>query len=162
MNIIKSVIVSGFVLLTLNSCNQQSAKNNATVTTQGSSSITPVVEGNYVTPDYEKRNEGYDWVGVSVQSIAKDKISIKIRSRADKKKPTCTLDAQATKAEGNTYRASLEGKPVLFTFDETSLTIAAENPQDSGILSFYCSGGASIAGTYKKTTGSLDTTQSIK
>jgi len=161
MNILKSMVLSGAVLLALASCNQQTSKSNEQKTA-GQSISSLAVAGTYVTPDYEKRSEGYDWVGISVASTDSSTIAIQVRSRADKKKPTCTLDAQATKISEGLYQATLEGKPVLFTFDDTSVTVAAEKPEDAAILNFYCSGGASLAGTYSKTPGTLDTTQAAK
>ena len=41
--------------------------------------------GNYVSPEYFKRNEGYDWVAVIVNQSSIDKLSVMVRSRADKK-----------------------------------------------------------------------------
>ncbi|UPZ34732.1 hypothetical protein MUB18_11485 [Sphingobacterium sp. PCS056] len=156
MYIIKSIVVSGFFLLTLNSCNQPNSKIQAKET-ETAASLT--IDGNYVTADYDQRAEGFDWVGVTIKSEQDSSITIQVRSRADKKKPTCTLDAKATKTTENIYRATLEGKAVLFTFDATSLTIKPENPADAAILKFYCSGGGSLAGTYKKNAEALDPTQ---
>lgn len=57
------------------------------------------------------------------------------------------------------YLASLQGKNVIFTFNEKSLTIAPEKPEDVGMLNYYCSGGGSLAGTYKKIAEPLDAAQ---
>lgn len=46
---------------------------------------TVAVTGDYGSLDYEKRNEGYDWVGVSVKQITDSTLHISVRSRADKK-----------------------------------------------------------------------------
>lgn len=159
MNILKAVVLSGGFVLALNSCTQQTNKNDKSTATEQPATTKLMVEGSYATPDYEKRNEGYDWTGVIVQNIDDHKISIKIRSRSDKKKPTCTLDAEATKLKDGVYHATLEEKNVVFTFNETSVTIDTENPQDKDALHFYCSGGASIADTYTKIAGPLDPSQ---
>ncbi len=153
--------LSGVAFLALASCNEQTTKSSEQRAEKNA--IAPlVVAGSYVTPDYEKRNEGYDWVGISVTSTDSSTIAIQVRSRGDKKKPTCTLDANASKIEEGLYQATLQGKQVLFTFNTTSVTVSAANPDDSAILNFYCSGGASLAGTYSKTPGALDSTQVTK
>ncbi|SHF72710.1 hypothetical protein SAMN02787073_2774 [Chryseobacterium vrystaatense] len=164
MNILKVVTLSGGLVLALNSCTQKPAKDDQSVTGEQSAATQPattklMVDGSYANSDYEKRNEGYDWVGVIVENIDENKISVKIRSRADKKKPTCTLDTEATKVKDGVYQSMLNGKNVVFTFNETSVSIGTENPQDKDALHFYCSGGATIADTYTKTTAPLDAAQ---
>lgn len=162
MNILKGIVLSGCTLVVLNSCTQQSSKNEKSATIEKSTTTSLEVDGQYVSQDYENRNKGYDWVGVIIKNIDEGKVSIKIRSRADKKKPTCTLDAVATKVKEGVYYAKLEGKNVVFTFNETSVTISTENHHDEGVLNFYCSGGASIAGAYTKIATPLDSTQMDK
>ncbi|SMO79085.1 hypothetical protein [Solitalea koreensis] len=115
--------------------------------------------GNYVSDGYEKRNEGYDWVAVSVSDLGNEMIKIKVRSRVDKKKPTCTFDAIAQKQDDKTYKSVSNGKGVLFKIENNMLSIASEFPEDDGILFFYCSGGASLGGNYKKINEAIDSTQ---
>ncbi|WP_445384201.1 hypothetical protein ACT6NV_09325 [Robiginitalea sp. IMCC44478] len=117
------------------------------------------VFGNYVTDDYAKRAEGYDWVGVMVSAGQNNSINIKVRSRADKKRPTCTFDAVAYPTDDETYNTFLDGKKVLFRFTDNSLEISTENEADAGLLNFYCSGGASIAGSYDKIDGEIEAGQ---
>lgn len=162
MNILKGIVLSGCTLVVLNSCTQQSSKNDKPAVIEKSTATRLKVDGQYVSQDYENRNKGYDWVGVIVKNIDKGKVSIKIRSRGDKKKPTCTMDAVATQVKEGVYKAVLEGKNVVFTFNEASVTISAENHHDEGVLNFYCSGGASIAGVYTKIITPLDSTQMDK
>lgn len=159
MNILQSTLLLALVPLALSNCNQKKVKENNTTTTEQSQSDTRLVAGNYVTADYDKRSEGYDWVGVMVQNQTDSTITIQIRSRADRKKPTCTLDTEAKRIKDGVYQASLQGKKVLFTFNDSSLTINPESSTDEAILHFYCSGGASIAGSYAKTMTTLDSTQ---
>ncbi|SHL74668.1 hypothetical protein SAMN05444360_10449 [Chryseobacterium carnipullorum] len=159
MSILKTLVVSGSIMLAFNSCTKESVKNETPVPVEQTATPKIMVDGSYATADYEKRKEGYDWVGVIIQNIDDNKISVKIRSRADKKKPSCTLDAEATKTKEGVYHAMLNGKNVIFTFNETSVTIDTENPQDQDGLHFYCSGGASIAGTYTKIDAPLDPAQ---
>lgn len=108
------------------------------------------VDGAYVSEGYTEREEGYDWVKVMVTSTTSDEISIAVRSREDIKKPTCTLDAVAKKITDSTYLAELEGKKVKFSFTDKSLSIEAKDEEDNNILYFFCSGGASLRGTYTK------------
>jgi hypothetical protein len=118
------------------------------------------MEGNYVTSDYQKRNEGYDWVAVKVNELTDSILQVSVRSRADKKKPTCTFDAKAFKTESaNIYSASVEGFNVYFVFEADSLVITGETDRDSEMLSYFCSGGASLAGVYHKLTEPLDSGQ---
>jgi hypothetical protein len=49
-----------------------------------------------VTAEYDQRAEGFDWVGITIKSEQASSITIQVRSRADKKKPTCTLDKNVT------------------------------------------------------------------
>ena len=115
--------------------------------------------GNYVSESYERRSEGYDWVGVSVTQINDSALKISVRSRADKKKPTCTFDATAAKINDTTYSAPAEGKTVLFVFRDSSLVISTRLKEDEGILYYYCSGGGSLADTYQKIYEPLDEKQ---
>lgn len=109
-----------------------------------------MVDGAYVSEGYTQREEGYDWVKVMVTSTAADEITIAVRSREDIKKPTCTLDAVAKKIGDQIYLAELEGKKVKFTFTDKSLAIEAKDEADNNILYYFCSGGASLRGTYEK------------
>jgi len=115
--------------------------------------------GNYIDQAYPKRNEGFDWVAVTVSQKTDSIAHIAIRSRADKKKPTCMFDADAVIAGLDTLKATVEGKSILFSFSADSLSIFTENKDDEGILYYFCSGGGSLAGTYFKISEPLDTTQ---
>ena len=115
--------------------------------------------GNYVSVDYDKRNEGYDWVSVAVTDAGNNQLNIKGRSRADKKKPTCTFDATVQKWNDSTYTTTIQDKKVLFTFNTNTISIATENEEDSNLLYFYCAGGASLAGAYTKIDEPVDQSQ---
>lgn len=121
-----------------------------------------ILTGSYVSADYAQRSKGYDWVSVSIQSINKEIIAVRIRSRADKKKPTCSLDATATKSADGIYKTLLDKGAVVYTFLDQTLTISPEPGTPEGALNFYCSGGASIAGTYTHIEGAPDTLQMNK
>lgn len=115
--------------------------------------------GNYVSDNYEQRNEGYDWVAVSVRNAANGQLEISVRSRADKKEPTCTFDTSLQKFNDKTFSTVRDGKTVLFRFQKNRLVIEAEKEENENILYFYCSGGANLGGTYSKITDPLDQDQ---
>lgn len=146
--------------LAIVSCKNEAKKTDTqeTIKQETVATITDVT-GNYVSSEYEKRNEGYDWVSVAVKPAANDNIKIAVRSRADKKKPTCTFDALAEKTNDSTYTADINGKTVVFSFKNKQISIATVNKEDNGLLNFYCSGGGSLAGSYHKIEGNLDQTQ---
>jgi len=117
------------------------------------------IYGNYVSDGYANRNEGYDWVSVSIKQAGENKISLSVRSRADKKRPTCTFDAIFYKQNDHIYQTHVDGKEVLLAIQDTSISLNTKSAADSGILSFYCSGGASLSGDYTKIEGDLDPNQ---
>ena len=115
--------------------------------------------GTYVDGSYAQRAEGYDWVGVRVKDAGDGQLWISVRSRADKKRPTCTFDGRVYKVSDNTYETVLEGKTAVFEFSGDSLTIRPKTEADAQALYFRCSGGATLAGTYTKIQGDLDPEQ---
>lgn len=127
-------------------------------TAQSTTSKNQTIAGDYVMDAYFKRDQGYDWMAVSIKPEGNN-VAIQIRSRADKKDPTCSLETLAKKVNDHTYQAELRGKKVLFTLNNQQLKISTQNPADESILYFYCSGGASLKGNYIKLKEDLDTTQ---
>lgn len=117
------------------------------------------VSGNYVSQDYSKRNEGYDWVSIKVSEADNNQLNISVRSRADKKEPSCTFDAIAKKRENKVYLTQIDGKSILFEFINGKISVSTEKKEDRDILSFYCSRGVSIEGTYLKINDVLDQNQ---
>lgn len=117
------------------------------------------VIGNYVSEEYSKKSEGYDWIAIMVSEKENNLLKISIRSRADKKRPTCTFDAVAKKINDKTYQSQINGKSILFTFTDTQISVTTENEEDQGLLYFYCSGGASISGSYQKINEPIDQNQ---
>ncbi len=117
------------------------------------------VFGNYVTDDYLNRNDGYDWIAIKVDSLDNDQIHIAVRSRADKKRPTCTFDIKAFKSGELSYEGIYDGKTFSFQFTGEFISISTKNPENSDILYFFCNGGASLAGTYQKINEELDNSQ---
>lgn len=164
----KSYFLKGIAFLTLSllmicSCKQVnksvSEQENSTAPTEVPATKNTAYSGNYVDDSYDKKNEGYDWVAVIVNRIDDNSISISVRSRADKKRPTCTFDTKAYKKNEGAFEAVYDGKNIEFHFLNDSLTIAPEHPEEGRVLSFFCSGGASFAGTYRKIDDELDKEQ---
>ena len=115
--------------------------------------------GSYVSDGYEKRSEGTDWVAVIVSKWNDSTALIKVRSRTDKKKATCTFDAKASQKDSNTLAVNYEGRGILFRIAGSGLSVLGEYPDDESTLSFFCSGGASLSGTYAKLSAPLDRSQ---
>ena len=113
---------------------------------------TDKVLADYATADYDKRAQGYDWVGVMVRADGDRQIDIKVRSRSDIKKPTCHFDGKATlmgqdTAHGTIFQAKVNDSTAFFQFKDDKLII--DSP-DKYALNYFCSGGGSLAGEYKK------------
>ena len=153
-NIFKTSYLLVIVLFLAIGCKDETKKTEKVSTPEATEKLN--VSGNYVSEDYSKRNEGYDWVAVSVTETESNKLNISIRSRADKKKPTCTFDAVAKKVDYKTYQTQIDGRSILFEFTNAHINITTQKEEDEGLLYFYCSGGASIGGTYLKINESID------
>jgi len=117
------------------------------------------ISGNYVTEDYLKRDEGYDWVAVSISAISSKETYIRIQSRADRKKPTCTFEGIGSIGDDGRLTAEFEGKKILFLTADKELRITTEREDQKDFLMYFCSGGGSLAGTYTKIADSLDEDQ---
>lgn len=150
-----TVVLLVCIALVFAACKNGTNKEKANISPGGIKEFT----GNYVTSDYQKRSEGYDWVAVTITQLKDSLAHISIRSRADKKRPTCTFDANAVLGDQGILKAMVEGKSILFAFSGDSLTISAENKQDEGFLNYFCSGGGTIAGKYSKIAEPLDPAQ---
>ncbi len=114
--------------------------------------------GNYVSDSYPNRHQGYDWVAVTVKESPSQRVAISIRSRADKKKPTCTYDGLASIVDGNTLVIYDEFSMEL-RFENDTLTIQGKTEADDNRMYYYCSGGATLGGEYLRIDGPLDTLQ---
>ena len=149
----------GIWVLTLGSFACSSNKTDQTQTTVTQSKTSDSVVGNYVSSDYQKRKQGYDWVSVAVTKNTDSTVHVSIRSRADLKKPTCTFDADAKRLNDTVYTAKSLDKSILFSFNSNQVTISTEHKEDTGILNNYCSGGGSLAGIFDKLKAPIDTVQ---
>ncbi|MDN5565990.1 MAG: hypothetical protein L0G25_04235 [Psychrobacter sp.] len=117
-----------------------------------------MVNGDYATEDYNKRAQGYDWTGVMIRAIDNQSIDIKVRSRSDIKKPTCSFDGTATlvgqdNAHGVIFKTEANDSVTFLQFKDGKLTIDA---QYKYALNAFCSGGATLAGDYQKLAGNLE------
>ncbi len=140
------------MMITIFSCKEKNETNQQLINNSDYS-------GNYVTNSYAQRKEGFDWVSVAIKQINKDEIKVSVRSRIDIKKPSCTFDTIAKKVTETTYKSVIDGKTILFEFKEDLLSISTKNVEDKFILMYYCSGGGSLMGDYKKINEDLDQTQ---
>ena len=161
----KTAIILGIIILEISvilGCKQSNEKKQEAIEVTESTEAREkpkTTQGTFVSDAYDKRAEGYDWVGVTIKSLDNEQIDIKVRSRADKKRPTCTYDTKAFKLNDSIYRTYEQGKGILFKFTNDVLTIKPESPEDANLLYFYCSGGATLEGSYKKIDESLDQSQ---
>ena len=112
--------------------------------------------GDFVSDGYVDRQKGADWYAVIIDQVQDSLYQISIRSRADKKKPSCTFDAKAIAKDATHLIANKDSLEIVFTFTDSTLTINTANDK-ADQLQYYCSGGGSIAGTYQRLNENLDT-----
>ena len=151
-NKLNQYIQFAFIILLLNACNTKPSDEDDTLSTYRPAQVSYVLEG------YENRDNGSDWVGLNL-SMEDERLFVSIRSRADIKKPTCTADFHAYLVSEGNYEAILNGTPILIGVTDNEITIKPKDASREGSLSFFCSGGASIAGSYTKIEGQLDQEQ---
>jgi hypothetical protein len=108
------------------------------------------ISGSYVSDSYFQKDEGYDWVKVDISSSEKNGIVVAIRSRTDKKNPTCTFDGTLEHIKENLFLCETEQGNMLFQFSDSNLDIKEENPDEIAVLYYNCSGGGSLKGLYTK------------
>lgn len=112
----------------------------------------------YVSDGYTQRKQGYDWTAVETTKQADDTLKVKIRSRADQKKPTCTFDGVAYPMDVNRYQLRQGDMTLYLTVNTNSIDIAPIQDSDRNKAMTYCSGGGSLIGTYQSV-AKLDHTQ---
>lgn len=141
----------------------QKTYSNNTVSENTSDSITEHFNfdnfGNYVDGSYIDRSSGADWVGVKILPYGIGKAMVSIRSRADKMKPTCTFDGIASVISANELMSAEFMGTLIFKFSGKDLTISAGPDSQEPLLTYFCRGGGSLAGTYQKIDGELDPEQ---
>ncbi|MFU2113617.1 hypothetical protein ACLRAI_01025 [[Pasteurella] aerogenes] len=144
-----------FVVLTACTIPQAIPSQTANATTQ--------MIKNYVSGDYYKRKQGYDWVAVETAQQTDNTLKVQIRSRIDQKKPTCTFDGIAYPVSTNLYQIRQGDMTLNLTLNANSIDIKPAQDSDRHKAMMYCSGGGSFIGTYQSVaeldrTG-LDTTK---
>lgn len=115
--------------------------------------------GDYADDAYAQRGEGYDWVGVRIEKIHDRAAYIRVRARGDKKRPTCTFDGVGLPTADNVLEVDVEGKPLIFSLVDDTVTASIRSQDDEYLLYYPCSGGASLAGPYKRLSEPLDDSQ---
>ena len=155
-------------LLTLTGCSynghaavDKTVKSTATVATSKNPAIQPAIQevvGDYASTGYDKRQQGYDWVGVMVRPSGSAEIDIKVRARGDIKQPSCRYDGKATfmgqdDAHGVIFQTIANDSVTFLQFKDGKLTV---DSQDKQALHYFCSGGGTLAGDYQKLAGHLE------
>lgn len=135
-----------------------SEANAAAVGVNQELSVDPFV-GHYATEDYARRGEGYDWVAVAIEKIDDHSAYVKVRSRGDKKRPTCSFDGVGTPVDGSTLEVRVDAHPLRFTLAGDTLTAAVTVEDDRYLLSYFCSGGATLEGPFLRISEPLDAAQ---
>lgn len=135
---------------------------SCTFTVEKTSSGTTLIKseeafiGTFVSEGYEKRNSGADWVSVTIVQIRENLFHAEIRSRSDIKKPSCTLTTDAHLNKKGELTASQNDLNIGFRISGDILSIYSPSNQD---LNYFCSGGATLAGKYKRISGKADQKQ---
>ncbi|WP_250162467.1 hypothetical protein [Psychrobacter sp. WY6] len=118
-------------LFALSGCNNVTPSVNHQAIKQPITDVMPAVQavvGDYADEGYEKRAQGYDWVGVMVRADGDRQIDIRVRSRSDIKKPTCHFDGKATfmgqdTAHGMIFQSKVNDSTAFFQFKDDTLII---------------------------------------
>lgn len=114
-------------------------------------------EGDYVTADYMRRSDGYDWIAVRVKAINDTLANVKVQSRIDIKKPTCTFESNMTLTNGgDSLITNFKEHIIYLTINNHKLSFSSDN---NNILRYFCSGGGSLTVEFIKLDNNLDTTQ---
>ncbi len=148
-------------LFALSGCNNVTPSVNHQAIKQPIADVMPAVQavvGDYADEGYEKRAQGYDWVGVMVRAESDQQINIKVRARSDIKNPSCQFDGKATlmgqdDAHGIIFQSKVNDSTAFFQFKDDKLTI---DSQDKYALNYFCSGGGTLVGDYQKLTTDLE------
>ncbi len=102
----------------------------------------------YANEGYSLREAGADWIMVSIIPLAYSQLQISVKSRDDIKKPTCTYSSTAhLNPKTGDYEANEKGQNITFIFSDNQLEI---NSTDTNLLHYFCSGGATLKGTYQQ------------
>ncbi|MCB0728912.1 MAG: hypothetical protein KDD00_15715 [Ignavibacteriae bacterium] len=115
--------------------------------------------GNYVDASYKDRTTGADWVAFEISPYDNGRVTVSVRSRADKMKPTCTYDGIASVVGSDELNIFDNMGTIKLKFSGKDLTVSAGEGSQEALLTYYCRGGGSLAGTYEKIDQQLDQSQ---
>ncbi|MGW8317239.1 MAG: hypothetical protein ACWGNV_16700 [Bacteroidales bacterium] len=115
--------------------------------------------GIYVSDGYPLRDQGYDWVGISIDPLSDSTAHVSVRSRIDQKKATCTFDSDASLTDSGRLVIPFEDKQFFLSLSGDSLKISVEDEKSNNLLFYFCSGGASLEGTYSRLHESIEEDQ---
>ena len=100
----------------------------------------------YVSEGYVQQAQGQDWVMVTLSpNTTQDTLTLSVQSRSDIKKPTCQFEGSAKLVTAGHYQVQVGSAHIDVYPSNESVRI---DSQDGANLNYYCSGGASLAGTY--------------
>lgn len=91
------------------------------IQSEASSNTTAQMIKNYVSGDYYKRKQGYDWVAVETAQQTDNTLKVQIRSRIDQKKPTCTFDGIAYPVSTILYQIRQDDMTLNLTLNANSI-----------------------------------------
>ncbi len=140
------------------SSEQKSISKDTVVNNAGPTDFNVSNYGSYVDDSYKDRSSGADWVSVKILPYTKGSVMVSVRSRADKMKPSCTYDGIASVTGENELISNESQGTMILKFSGNNLTISAGNDKDI-VLTYFCRGGGSLAGTYQKIDQELDQSQ---
>ena len=102
----------------------------------------------YVSEGYAQQAQGQDWVMVTLSpNNTQDTLTLSVRSRSDIKKLTCQFEGSAKLVTAGHYQVQVGSAHIDVYPSNESVRI---DSQDGANLNYYCSGGASLAGTYSR------------
>ncbi len=154
-NIGYSLSAIAFILIAFTSC-VSSPEEKQNSKTEVSKDSGEAFAGSFVSEGYDEKDKGADWVSVTITEIPGNLFHVEVRSRSDIKKPTCTFTADAHLNEKGELIASQSNFEVGFQISGDVLKIYSPSNKE---LNYFCSGGATLAGEYKRISGKPDQKQ---
>lgn len=150
-----SLTAIAFMLIGLASC-VSSPEKNQNVETEIPKDSEEAFVGSFVSEGYEKKNSGADWVSVTITRIRENLFHVEVRSRSDIKKPTCTFTSDVHLNKKGELVTSEYNPDIGFRISGENLSIYSPSGKE---LNYFCSGGATLAGKYKRISGRPDQKQ---
>lgn len=139
-----------FTLLSLGilfACSAPQSNNETTNAAEASTSLF----GEFANADFQRRSEGYDYLAIRIDSLNEYFALVNITARADKKDPSCELQVIA-RIDGDILAfESVDKNTVHIISTSNGIKIETAEESNGSDLYFYCTGGATIAGEYQRT-----------